>query len=208
MAEAFADGEPDPLVITRETTEDDEDLVRFEATVHPAPDASIPDAGLDHRRFLIDNPDPHLHPRQHERIRVVDGEYAVAVEGDEQRLSTGETTTLPPDIPHRHWNPTSGSVRVVHEHRPGLRVDEHVETMYALAQAGRTNEQGIPNLLQFAVINDEFRGLVYSADLPVGLQKVTNRVLAPIGRLDSLPGSLGRRGPDLVESSGRPVTCL
>lgn len=183
MAEASADGEPDPLVITRETTEDGEELVRFETIVHPLADEAGAEADLDHRRFLIDNPNPHVHPQQQERIQVVDGEYAVAVEGDDQRLSTGETTTLPPDTPHRHWNPTSGPIRVAHELHPGLRVDEHVETMYTLAQAGRTDEQGIPNLLQFAVINDEFRGLVYSADLPVGLQKAINRVLAPIGRL-------------------------
>lgn len=181
MAEEPAGSEPDPLVITRETPADGEDLVRFEATVHPRADGST--AALDHRRFLIDNPDPHLHPNQQERIEVVDGEYAVAVEGDEQRLSTGEATTLPPDTPHRHWNPTSEPIRVSHELRPGLRVDEHVETMYALAQAGRTDEKGIPNLLQFAVINEEFPGLVYSAEVPVALQKAMTRVLAPIGRL-------------------------
>lgn len=196
MAAPNTDGEPDPLVITREPTEDGEDLVRFEATVHPAPDASTSDADLDHRRFLIDNPDPHLHPQQHERVQVVDGEYAVSVDGNEQRLPAGETITLPPDTPHRHWNPTTSPIRVAHELRPGLRVDEHVETMYTLAQAGRTDEKGIPSLLQFAVINDEFRGLVYSAELPVALQQAVNRVLAPIGRLAGFEPTYSRADID------------
>lgn len=171
----------EPLEVTEHVDESDGEYVRFETTVHPAPDAEAPYVDLEHERFLIDNPDEHVHPHQQEVIEVLEGEYAVALEGTEHRLTEGEEITVPKGSPHRHWNPTNRPIRVAHEHHPARDSADHVAAMYALAQAGKTNEKGIPTLLQFAVINRAYPGIAYTTAIPIAVQKALFAVLAPIG---------------------------
>lgn len=176
-------GDAVPFAVTKRAADTNGEFVRFEATVHPAPDAAAADVSLDHERWLIDNPDEHVHPDLEEHIEVLAGEYAVEVDGTERRLEAGETATVQEGRPHRHWNPGARPARVVHEHHPALGSDEHAETMWALAQDGKTDAKGIPNPLRFAVISRAHPGLAYTTAAPVALQKAAFAVLAPIGRL-------------------------
>lgn len=173
----------EPFEVTKRPVETDGEFVRFEATVHPGLDTAAPAVELNHERFLLDNPDEHIHPHQEEIIEVLAGEYAVAIEDTEHRLSEGEEITVPQNMKHRHWNPSAEPVRVAHEHHPARDSAAHAETMWALAQKGKTNEKGIPNLLQFAVINKAHPGIAYTTGVPIPVQKAMFAVLAPIGRL-------------------------
>ena len=188
--------ELDPFEFTKRADETDGEFVRFEATVHPLPDRSETEEGLSHRRFLLDNPDKHIHPQQEEYVEVLSGEYGVEIDGTEHLLAEGDDITLPMNTPHRHWNPTDHPIRVAHEQRPALQSEELGETLYTLAQAGNTNEKGIPSPLQFAVIMDTFPGHAYAADLPVGVQKAVFRLLGPIGRLAGYEGTHSREDID------------
>lgn len=172
-----------PFEITHRATDTGGEYVRFEATIHPALDAESPDADLEHERFLLDNPDEHVHPHHEEVIEVLAGEYAVAFGGTEHRLHDGEEVTVPQNTPHRHRNPTGQPVRVAHEHHPPRDSAAFGEAMYALAQDGETDEKGMPNLLQFAVLNRAYPGVAYTTDVPIPLQKAMMAVLGPIGRL-------------------------
>lgn len=182
-----------PCEITKSGTDTDGEYVRFEVTVHPAIDADAPDDILDHERFLIDNPDEHVHPHQKEIIEVITGKYAVEFEGTEHHLSGGEEITVPANTPHRHWNPSADPARVAHEHHPPLDSAEHVETMYELAQAGKTDEKGIPNPLRFAVVNKAYPGVAYTTAIPIPVQKALFTVLAPIGRLVGIQAGNSRK---------------
>lgn len=176
--------EADPAEITMRSEETDDEFARFEFTVHPSPDMSGQEDTLSHRRFIMDNPDEHVHPSEEEFIEVLSGEYGVAFEGTDHILAAGDEITVPMNTAHRHWNPTDQPIRVAHEHHPAARKSEAIfETLYALAQADRTDEKGIPNLLQFAVINKAYPGHVYRTDLPISVQKLLFTLLAPIGRL-------------------------
>lgn len=181
MSEAIADAEP--FVIAKSGEDTDGEYVRIETTVHPSLDADVTDVDLDHERYLIDNPDEHVHPKLEEVIEVIAGEYAVEFEGTEHRLREGEEITVPRGTAHRHWNPSAQPARVAHEHHPAIGSDEHARTMYALAQDGKTNEKGIPNPLRFAVVSKAYPGLAYTTAAPIWLQKLGFAVLAPIGRL-------------------------
>lgn len=182
----------EPFEITKRAADTDGDFVRFEATVHPRLDAEASDVELDHERFLLDNPDEHIHPHQEEVIEVLAGEYAVEFEGTEHRLSEGEEITVPQNTAHRHWNPSTNPIRVAHEHHPARESAAHAETMWALAQAGKTNEKGIPNPLQFAVISKAYPGIAYTTAVPISVQKAMFTVLAPIGRLAGYQAAYSR----------------
>lgn len=173
----------DPFTVTTIENDGGTEFVRFEATVHPALDADGDDGALDHERFLFDNPDEHIHPHQREDIEVLVGEYAVEIAGTEHQLETGDEISIPVRTPHRHWNPSGEPVRVAHEHHPARGSAEHAQAMWALAQKGKTDENGLPNPLQFAVLDDAYPGIVYSAAIPIPIQKGLLAVLAPVGRL-------------------------
>lgn len=174
--------ELEPFVVQGDP-DTEEGFEGFEVTVHPKAELDDGESGLTHRRWLIDNPDEHVHPHQDEHIRALVGEYAVDIDGTTHRLSEGEEITVPGGTPHRHWNPTEHPIRVHHWHDPPLEVADHAETMWALAQAGRTNEKGIPNPLQFAVITHAYPDMAYTSMLPIWAQKTLFALLAPVGRL-------------------------
>jgi len=196
----------DPFEITKRGADTDGEFVRFEATIHPGLDADA-DVELDHERFLLDNPDEHLHPHQEEIIEVLAGEYAVEREGTEHRLEEGEEITVPKNTAHRHWNPTAKPVRVAHEHHPARDSAAHAEAMWALAQDGETHEKGLPNMLQFAVISNAYPAIAYTTAVPVPVQKAMFAVLAP-SAAGGVPGSVfGRRVSRHLEDRWALLRC-
>jgi len=126
----------------------------------------------------------HVHPLQEEHFKALSGTLGVQV-GEEQRsLEEGEEATVPPGTPHRWWNDTDQEARVLVELRPALNSEIFFETLYGLARDGKTDENGVPNLLQQAVtLNGVNKGEIYLARPPIPVQKAFLAALAPVGRL-------------------------
>lgn len=185
MAEdARALAEADPFVVRKGAEETDGEFVRFEVTMYPSADNHISEVDLPHEKWSLDFDGEHIHPEQEERWKVLTGEFRVALEGEEHILNEGEEITLPTGVPHRHWNPTSQPIRLIWERRPAFHDEEWAESLYTLAQAGKTDEDGVPGTLQLAVITDEYPNeSVYLTTLPVSIQKLLFSLLASIGRL-------------------------
>lgn len=184
----------DPFEITQRASDTNNEFIRFEATVHPDNSGDTASEELEHERFLLDNPDEHIHPHQKEVVEVISGEYTVGIAGTDHHLTGGDSITIPANTPHRHRNPSPHPIRVAHEHHPPRDSVAFGEAMYALAQAGKTNEKGMPNMLQFAVLTQAFPGIAYTTDAPIPVQKALTAVLAPVGRLigyDAAPEQLG-----------------
>jgi uncharacterized protein YbjT (DUF2867 family) len=76
-----------------------------------------------------------------------------------------------------------GGTRVNWRTRPAMKTEEFFETIWSLARDGKTNEMGVPNLLQVAVIAREYAGEVRLASPPLLVQRALFAVLAPVGRL-------------------------
>ena len=127
----------------------------------------------------------HVHPLQEEHFEVLSGTFGVQI-GDEQRsLREGEEATVPPGTPHRWFNEDEQEeARILLELRPALNTETFFETLYGLTRDGRTDENGIPNLLQQAVtLTGINKGEIYLAWPPVAVQKALMAALAPVGRL-------------------------
>ena len=127
-------------------------------------------------------PPVHYHPAQEETFEVLGGKLCVTIDGQQRTLKEGETLVVPKGTPHTMWADSAG-VRVNWQTRPALKTETFFETIYSLAQDGKTNSKGAPNLLQYAVIArssaEEFR--LTSPPWPV--QRVLFAILAPIGKL-------------------------
>lgn len=182
----------EPFQIIERPEDPHTDPVRVEYTVHPAPEKAEGEVDLSHARWVADLSDEHVNPKWSEWFEVIHGKFRVEVDGTGTTLTEGDDILIPADVPHRHWNPASRPARIRYEARPGLRFAEALETFYTLAQAGRTDEDGLPNPLQFAVIQGEYPGYFYSTDLPRSVQRGMFSVLAPIGRLLGYQGTYTR----------------
>lgn len=130
----------------------------------------------------------HRHMRQAERFRVDAGNIGLGLDGAERTVSEGEEVTVPAGVPHRWWNEGTVDATVRVELRPALDTQTFFETFFGLARDGKTNDKGLPGLLQIAVV---CRGLGDScptlARPPALVQRIIFALLAPIGR------SVGRR---------------
>jgi hypothetical protein len=97
----------------------------------------------------------------------------------------GEEATVPLGTPHRWFNESDREeARVLGEVRPALNSEVFFETLYGLARDGRTDESGVPNPLQFAVmLNGLHKGEIYLAEPPMAVQKALFTLLSPFGKL-------------------------
>jgi mannose-6-phosphate isomerase-like protein (cupin superfamily) len=182
MTQSVNFDEVDPHIVLVSGEETNGDYARFESTLHPSLD--IEDTELEHERWGIDLTAEHVHPEQEEHIKVVAGEMQVEFRGETRTVTQGEDITFPAGEAHRHWNASDRPARIQWEVRPALRTEEWTESVYVLAQAGETDEEGAPGLLQSAVIFDEYPDTsVYLTVAPVSVQRAASSVLAPIGRL-------------------------
>jgi len=123
----------------------------------------------------------HVHPRQEERVEVLSGTVRYRLGGEEQDLGAGQAVVLPPGIPHTLWNAGQGEARCLFDVRPALKTETAFETLFGLAREGKTNQQGMPNPLQGALLAREYE--TFLPKPPVLLQRIALAILAPIARL-------------------------
>lgn len=191
----------DPHRVRQSAAETDGECVRFESTLYPRSREAPAAAELPHEPWSLDYKFEHVHPEQEERWRVRSGELAVTVDGERRTLSEGEETVLPEGVPHEHWNPGSEPARVVWERRPGFDDAAWAESLFALAQRGDVDENGVPGLLQLAVVTDAYPvESVYMSGVPVRVQRAAFAALGAVGRLAGYEPTHAR---DADDSAGR-----
>lgn len=143
----------------------------------------------------------HVHPVIHESFTVVSGRIGFRLDGRESVAGPGKRLHVPPGMVHDWWNAGEDEAHVVVEIRPAERFEEAIRNSFGLAQDGKTNARGMPNLLQAALFAREYEDVLYFTKPPRAVQKILFAVLAPIARL------LGYRGsyPEYLERepSGR-----
>ena len=125
----------------------------------------------------------HVHPSQTERFSVIDGRLGMKVGRKKLLLERGDVAVVEPGTPHKFWNMGDEEVRFVCEVRPALQFESLLETMFALAEDGKTNKKGMPNLLRLAVIARAHFDTVRLPQPPAWLQRAGLALGAPLGRL-------------------------
>ncbi|HYF28389.1 MAG TPA: cupin domain-containing protein [Baekduia sp.] len=126
---------------------------------------------------------PHVHPGLVEAVEVRCGEVAVVVDREERALGPGERLVVAPGVRHDLLNRGAADAEVVLEVWPGRRFELLAATLFGLAREGRTDEHGMPDPLQLAVIAREFAGEVRWCSPPRAVQALAFGLLAPLARL-------------------------
>lgn len=128
-------------------------------------------------------PLPHLHPLQEETFDVVKGIFGITRNGQEQLLTAGEKAVVPKGTIHSWRNAGVDELHIITEFRPALHFEEIIETVAALARAGKMDKRGNPDILQMAATLSYYPGEIYLAgNPPIFLQKLLARILGPILR--------------------------
>ena len=125
----------------------------------------------------------HVHPSQTERFNVIGGRLGLKVGRKKLLLERGDVAVVEPGTPHKFWNMGDDEVRFVCEVRPALQFESLLETMFALAEDGKTNKKGMPNPLRLAVIARAHFDTVRLPQPPAWLQRAGLAFGALLGRL-------------------------
>ncbi|HWG56475.1 MAG TPA: cupin domain-containing protein [Gaiellaceae bacterium] len=126
---------------------------------------------------------PHIHPYQSERFEVERGVVGFKLDGAEIVARAGESVVVPPGSSHKFWNAGDTEAVFVCEVRPALGFERLLETMFALANDGKTNRKGMPNPFRLAVIANAHFDDVRLPFPPAWMQKAGLAVGAPLGKL-------------------------
>jgi quercetin dioxygenase-like cupin family protein len=130
----------------------------------------------------------HVHPAIEESFTVVRGRVGFRLDGRESIAELDRRLHVPAGVAHDWWNAGEEEAHVIVEIRPGERFEEMARNLFGLAQDGKTNSKGMPNLLQAAIFAREFSDVLYFTKPPLLVQRLLFGALAAIAR------ALGYRG--------------
>jgi len=131
----------------------------------------------------------HWHPSMDERFTVMRGRVGFRLGGEERIAEPGVAVHVRPGVRHDWWNAGDTEALVRVEFSPGDRFEEMILNFFGLAQDGKTNDHGLPNVLQLALLAREFSDVIRFTRPPQLLQTVLFGILAPIARLRGYRGS-------------------
>lgn len=128
-------------------------------------------------------PAPHYHPFQKEDFNVLSGELTVRMDGKVIVLKKGDTLHIPQNKVHSMWNNTNRKTVVNWKVQPALNTENLFEMATGLANDGKTNKDGMPNILQVALMANNYDSVFRLSKPPFIIQKLLFILLTPFAYL-------------------------
>ena len=127
-------------------------------------------------------PARHVHPEQHERFTVVEGQLRFRMGKRTVVARPGETIAIKPGTPHWFGNvgPATAHARV--EVEPALRMQELLEATEAMSSAGHLLGTRLPRLSDLALVLLEFQHELAVPNIPARLVRAVLGPVAWFGR--------------------------
>lgn len=128
-------------------------------------------------------PAAHYHPSQVEDFTVLSGQLTVRIDGQVNVLKQGDILHIPINKAHSIWNDTDGKTIINWKVRPAMDTDNLLETVTGLAIDGKTNDEGMPNILQVALMANKYSDVFRLSKPPFAIQKILFIILTPFSYL-------------------------
>jgi len=125
-------------------------------------------------------PPAHYHPMQTEDFTVIAGELWIRINGEVKTLRQGDTINIKPNVIHSMWNNSDNKTVVNWKVRPAMNTEFMLETLLGLAKDNKTNEDGVPGILQAVSTANKFTDVFRLAKPPFAVQKIIFSLLLPI----------------------------
>ena len=129
-------------------------------------------------------PAAHYHPFQEEKFTVTEGEISVRIDGQLKVLKTGDVLHIAKNVVHSMWNNTDARAKMNWKVEPALETEYFLETAAGLASDDKTDELGMPPLLQVSIMGNSFSNIFRLSKPPYALQKILFMLLSPIAYLN------------------------
>jgi uncharacterized protein YndB with AHSA1/START domain/quercetin dioxygenase-like cupin family protein len=143
------------IVFRRTTAETDGELLEYDVIGRP-------------RGFVTQG---HVHPGQEERQETVAGANGLELGGSKRVYGVGESFTVPPGTPHRHFPAGSDEGHVRVELRPALKTEEFLERLAELDREGQITSRGWLKPVAAARMIVDFEQEGRASRPPVGVQR-------------------------------------
>ena len=124
-------------------------------------------------------PAPHFHPRQEETFTVISGELTVRINDEIKKLKPGQQLFISRNTVHSMWNSSDAKTVVNWKVMPALETEDLLETATGLANDNKTNKDGMPSLLQAALLMERYKEEFRLAKPPRFVQKIVFTSLRP-----------------------------
>jgi quercetin dioxygenase-like cupin family protein len=128
-------------------------------------------------------PVPHYHPIQQENFKVLQGQIKVRINNEVKTLNAGDELFIAPKVVHSMWNGGNDEAVVNWKIEPALQSEQLFRTAFGLANDGKTNPDGAPDLLQASLLVSHHFNEYRLAKPPFVVQRIVFGVLKPIARL-------------------------
>lgn len=128
-------------------------------------------------------PAEHYHPIQTEEFTVLSGKLSVRINGQIGVLTQGEKLYIPANTVHSMWNDTDNETVVNWKVEPALDTEDFFETLYGLANDGKTNEEGRPPFLQTIITARRFANVFRLSKPTYFIQQMAFGILTPVAYL-------------------------
>ncbi len=145
----------------------------------------------------------HVHPSIEEYFTVTRGRVGFRLNGRESIAELNQRLHVPAGRAHDWWNAGEEEAHIKVEIRPGTRFEEMAVNLFGLAQDGKTNSKGMPNVLQGAIFARKFSDVLYFTQPPLIVQRLLFGALAAIARALGYRGSYPKYSdPELQSGKG------
>lgn len=128
-------------------------------------------------------PPLHFHPIQQETFRVLKGQMHVRMNGEVRIYKAGDEFVVAPKVVHSMWNNANEEALLNWKVAPALQTEQFFRTAYGLAQDGKVNAKGAPNLLQTALFISHHANEFRLVKPSFAVQRLMFGILKPIAKM-------------------------
>lgn len=128
-------------------------------------------------------PVPHYHPLQEEYFTVLQGQLCVRINSGVKILKQGDKLRIKKNQVHSMWNQSASTTRVNWKVMPAFDTEYFLENGVGIVNEQKTNAQGMPGLLQIALLAKRFSNVYRVAKPSYAIQKILFTILTPFAYL-------------------------
>lgn len=128
-------------------------------------------------------PPLHYHPYQEETFSVISGQLTARLNGELRTYSAGDQFHVPKNTVHSMWNEGETPAVINWRVSPALETEYFFENTFGLSINGKTNDKGMPGILQIALIAKKYNNIFRLSKPPFFIQKIIFCILTPVAYL-------------------------
>lgn len=132
-------------------------------------------------------PPSHYHPYQREVFEILSGQLCIRINNKTKILKAGDKIEILPKQKHSMWNASSKQCNVSWKVYPALYTKVFLETLFKLANDGKTDQNGIPDFFTMIYLLKKHQKSFRLSKLGINGIRVLYLMVYPLKRVLKIP---------------------